>query len=68
MDVRAPVRSLRLCTDDRAVAGVLPEISADLGVSGGRVGELVTVFSVTVAVPYGTATSRSRDHPRSRRP
>ncbi|MBK1786260.1 MFS transporter [Prauserella cavernicola] len=39
-----------LFTDDYVIAGVLPEIAADLGVSVGAAGQLVTVFSITVAV------------------
>lgn len=37
-------------TDDYVIAGVLPEIAADLGVSTGAAGQLVTVFSLVVAV------------------
>ncbi|APE12550.1 MFS transporter (plasmid) [Rhodococcus sp. 2G] len=37
-------------TDDYVIAGVLPEISADLDVSTGTAGQLVTVFSLVVAV------------------
>lgn len=37
-------------TDDYVIAGVLPEVAADLGVSESAAGQLVTVFSVTVAV------------------
>lgn len=37
-------------TDDYVIAGVLPEIARSLGVSVGTAGQLVTVFSVTVAV------------------
>lgn len=39
-----------LYTDDYVVAGILPELASDLGVSEGQAGQLVTVFSVTVAV------------------
>jgi predicted MFS family arabinose efflux permease len=39
-----------LYTDDYVIAGVLPEIAADLEVSDGVAGQLVTVFSATVAV------------------
>ncbi|GGZ42055.1 MFS transporter [Streptomyces inusitatus] len=37
-------------TDDFIIAGILPEISADLGVSEGAAGQLVTVFSITYAI------------------
>ncbi|RKT88079.1 Predicted arabinose efflux permease, MFS family [Saccharopolyspora antimicrobica] len=37
-------------TDDYVIAGVLPEIATDLAVSEGTAGQLVTVFSVTVAL------------------
>ncbi|MGI5491511.1 MFS transporter [Microtetraspora malaysiensis] len=37
-------------TDDYVIAGVLPEIAADLGVSESVAGQLVTAFSVAVAV------------------
>ncbi|MFF5261518.1 MFS transporter [Actinomadura viridis] len=50
-------------TDDYVIAGVLPEISGDLGVSTGAAGQLVTVFSVTVAVAApvaAVATARLR--------
>lgn len=39
-----------LYTDDYVIAGILPEISRDLQVPEGRTGQLVTVFSLTVAV------------------
>ncbi|MEO3761893.1 MFS transporter [Streptomyces sp. B8F3] len=37
-------------TDDFVIAGVLPDIAADLDVSEAAAGQLVTVFSVTFAV------------------
>ncbi|QVQ52721.1 MFS transporter [Spiractinospora alimapuensis] len=37
-------------TDDYVIAGVLPEVAADLGVSEAAAGQLVTAFSVTVAI------------------
>lgn len=37
-------------TDDYVIAGVLPDIAADLGVSNGAARQLVTVFSLVVAV------------------
>lgn len=39
-----------LYTDDYVIAGVLPELANDLAVSEGQAGQLVTVFSVTVAI------------------
>ncbi|WP_207933421.1 MFS transporter [Actinomadura sp. GC306] len=48
-------------TDDYVIAGVLPEIAGSLGVSVGTAGQLVTVFSVTVAVaapPAAVMTAR----------
>ncbi|WP_206507983.1 MFS transporter [Streptomyces chrestomyceticus] len=37
-------------TDDFVIAGILPAISADLEVSEGAAGQLVTVFSITYAI------------------
>ncbi|MFI2211053.1 MFS transporter [Streptomyces sp. NPDC020141] len=48
-------------TDDFVVAGVLPAVSADLGVSEAAAGQLVTVFSLTYALaapPLAVATAR----------
>src|SRR5690606_18379217 len=39
-----------LYTDDYVIAGILPELAHDLNVSEGQAGQLVTVFSLTVAV------------------
>lgn len=39
-----------LYTDDYVVAGILPELAGDLDVTVGRAGQLVTVFSLTVAL------------------
>lgn len=39
-----------LYTDDYVIAGILPELASDLAVSQGQAGQLVTMFSVTVAV------------------
>lgn len=39
-----------LYTDDYVIAGILPELAGDLDVSEGQAGQLVTVFSVTVAL------------------
>ncbi|MFC4003913.1 MFS transporter [Prauserella oleivorans] len=40
-------------TDDYVIAGVLPEFAADLEVSVGTAGQLVTAFSVTGAIAAG---------------
>ncbi|WP_103534451.1 MFS transporter [Streptomyces sp. SM11] len=37
-------------TDDHVIAGILPEIAAGLSVSPAMAGQLVTVFSLTIAV------------------
>ncbi|MFI8975684.1 MFS transporter [Nocardia asteroides] len=37
-------------TDDYVIAGVLPEIAGELGVSQAAAGQLVTIFAVTVAL------------------
>lgn len=42
--------ALVLYTDDYVIAGVLPDLAADLNVSEAQAGQLVTVFSLTVAV------------------
>lgn len=42
--------SLVLFTDDYVIAGILPELARDLAVSDGIAGQLVTVFSLTVAI------------------
>lgn len=42
--------SLVLFTDDYVIAGILPELARDLAVSNGMAGQLVTVFSLTVAL------------------
>lgn len=39
-----------LYTDDYVIAGILPELAADLGVSESRAGQLITAFSLTVAI------------------
>lgn len=39
-----------LYTDDYVIAGILPELAADLGVTEGQAGQLVTMFSLTVAL------------------
>ncbi|MFI6528348.1 MFS transporter [Streptomyces uncialis] len=48
-------------TDDFVIAGVLPEIAADLHVGEAAAGQLVTVFSLTYALtapPLAVATAR----------
>lgn len=37
-------------TDDYVIAGILPGLSVDLGVSEAQAGQLVTVFSLTIAL------------------
>lgn len=44
------VASFVFYTDDYVIAGVLPEIARDLGVSQAAAGQLITVFAVTVAL------------------
>ncbi|MFW5418865.1 MFS transporter [Nocardiopsis sp. CNT-189] len=39
-----------LYTDDYVIAGILPELARDLGVAEAQAGQLITVFSLTVAV------------------
>lgn len=39
-----------LYTDDYVIAGILPELADDLSVTVSQAGQLVTVFSLTVAV------------------
>lgn len=39
-----------LYTDDYVIAGLLPELAADLGVTESTAGQLVTVFSVVIAI------------------
>lgn len=48
-------------TDDFIIAGILPEIAEDLGVSETAAGQLVTVFSITYALaapPLAVVTAR----------
>ena len=42
--------TLVLYTDDYVIAGILPEIAADLRVTEAQTGQLVTVFSLTIAI------------------
>ncbi|TDE28383.1 MFS transporter [Actinomadura sp. 6K520] len=51
-------------TDDYVIAGVLPEIAGSFGVSVGTAGQLVTVFSVTVAVAAPVAAVATTRIPR----
>ncbi len=53
-------------TDDYVVAGVLPELAADLSVSEGRAGQLVSVFSLTVALGTPVASVVLARIPRKR--
>ena len=39
-----------LYTDDYVIAGILPELATDLHITEGHAGQLVTVFSLTVAI------------------
>lgn len=39
-----------LYTDDYVIAGILPELAADLGVSESHAGQLITAFSLTVGI------------------
>ena len=39
-----------LYTDDYVIAGILPEFATDLHITEGHAGQLVTVFSLTVAI------------------
>ncbi|MGO2036732.1 MAG: MFS transporter [Brevibacterium sp.] len=55
-----------LYTDDYVIAGILPEISSDLQVSEGQAGQLVTVFSLTVAVVAPVAAVALARLPRHR--
>ena len=42
--------ALILYTDDYVIAGILPELAGDLGVSEAQAGQLVIVFSLTIAL------------------
>lgn len=57
------VASFVLFTDDYIIAGILPEIADEFAVSEAQVGQLVTVFAVTVALsaPVFAAISRTWD-------
>lgn len=58
--------SFVLYTDDYVIAGVLPEIAADLGVSESAAGQLITVFSLTVAITAPIAAVAFAKVPRRR--
>ncbi|RBM12317.1 MFS transporter [Streptomyces sp. PT12] len=62
--VALAVGALIFYTDDYVIAGVLPEISDDLGVSEGAGGQLVTAFSVTVALAAPVAAIATARLPR----
>ncbi|WP_218040014.1 MFS transporter [Streptomyces paromomycinus] len=51
-------------TDDFIIAGVLPAVSGELGVSEGTAGQLVTVFSITYAVACPVLAVATRRVPR----
>ncbi|MDA3644121.1 MFS transporter [Saccharopolyspora indica] len=51
-------------TDDFIIAGILPAISADLEVSEGAAGQLVTVFSITYAIACPILAVATRRVPR----
>ncbi|WP_067821361.1 MFS transporter [Actinomadura kijaniata] len=53
-------------TDDYIVAGILPGLAADLGVTQAAAGQLVTVFSVTFAVASPVAAVVTATWPRRR--
>lgn len=53
-------------TDDYVIAGLLPEIAHDLEVSEGSAGQLVTAFSITVAVAAPLAAVLFAKTPRLR--
>ncbi|SBN44907.1 Hypoxanthine efflux transporter [Propionibacterium freudenreichii] len=55
-----------LYTDDYVIAGILPELAADLGVTEGHAGQLVTVFSLTVALAAPVAAVVLAEVPRRR--
>lgn len=53
-----------LYTDDYVIAGILPELAADLGVTEGQAGQLITMFSLTVAIAAPVAAVVLADVPR----
>ncbi len=62
------VAALVFYTDDYIIAGILPELADDLGVSEAQAGQLVTVFSLTVAVSAPVAAVASGAAPCSPSP
>ncbi|WP_019204376.1 MFS transporter [Tsukamurella sp. 1534] len=57
---------LVLYTDDYVIAGILPELAADLGVSEPTAGQLITVFSLTIAAAAPIAAVALARTPRRR--
>ncbi|TWF95557.1 putative MFS family arabinose efflux permease [Saccharopolyspora dendranthemae] len=55
-----------LYTDDYVIAGILPELAGELGVTEGQAGQLVTAFSATVAVAAPLAAVALARVPRRR--
>lgn len=58
--------ALVLYTDDYVIAGILPELAHDLGVTESAAGQLVTIFSITVAVAAPIAAVVFARSPRRR--
>lgn len=44
------VATLALGTDEFVIAGLLPELAADLQITTGTAGQLITVFALTFAL------------------
>jgi predicted MFS family arabinose efflux permease len=55
-----------LYTDDYVIAGILPELAADLDVSEGEAGQLITAFSLSVAIAAPVAAVLLAKVPRRR--
>lgn len=53
-------------TDDYVISGILPELAADLGVSESQAGQLVTTYSLTVALVAPFAAVAFASVPRRR--
>ncbi|MDF3319822.1 MFS transporter [Rhodococcus sp. C3V] len=58
--------TLAFYTDDYVIAGILPELAEGLNVSEAAAGQLVTVFSLTIAVATPTAAVLLSGAPRKR--
>ncbi|MGC0055357.1 MFS transporter [Brucella pituitosa] len=58
--------SLVLFTDDYVIAGILPELARDLMISDGMAGQLITVFSFTVAIAAPVLAVLLKDFDRKR--